>query len=84
MPQIIFLPHDELCPEGKVIEAEPGVTVCDAAWAEVSKLNMHVKSHVPAQPVMSLCAKVLTAWKSRMSWKTICLIKHGVWSQSHV
>ncbi|WP_261843986.1 ISC system 2Fe-2S type ferredoxin [Aliamphritea ceti] len=34
MPQIIFLPHDELCPEGKVIEAEPGVTVCDAAWAE--------------------------------------------------
>lgn len=33
MPQIIFLPHDELCPEGKVIEAESGVTVCDAAWA---------------------------------------------------
>lgn len=31
MPQIIFLPHDELCPEGKVIEAEPGETVCDAA-----------------------------------------------------
>ncbi|WP_415904325.1 ISC system 2Fe-2S type ferredoxin [Neptuniibacter sp. QD48_55] len=33
MPQIIFLPHDELCPEGKVIDAEPGVTVCDAALA---------------------------------------------------
>ncbi|MAY40720.1 MULTISPECIES: ISC system 2Fe-2S type ferredoxin [unclassified Neptuniibacter] len=33
MPQIIFLPHDDLCPEGKVIEAEPGVTVCDAALA---------------------------------------------------
>ena len=33
MPQIIFLPHDELCPEGKVIEAEAGVTVCDAALA---------------------------------------------------
>lgn len=33
MPQIIFLPHDELCPEGKVIEAESGVTVCDAALA---------------------------------------------------
>ncbi|RVU30142.1 MULTISPECIES: ISC system 2Fe-2S type ferredoxin [Neptunomonas] len=33
MPQIIFLPHDELCPEGKVIEAEPGVTICDAALA---------------------------------------------------
>ena len=33
MPQIIFLPHDELCPEGKVVEAESGVTVCDAALA---------------------------------------------------
>ncbi len=31
MPQIIFLPHDEICPEGAVIEAEPGTTICDAA-----------------------------------------------------
>jgi ferredoxin, 2Fe-2S len=31
MPQIIFLPHDDLCPEGAVIEAEPGTTICDAA-----------------------------------------------------
>lgn len=31
MPQIIFLPHDELCPEGKVVDVEPGITVCDAA-----------------------------------------------------
>ncbi|WP_226662669.1 ISC system 2Fe-2S type ferredoxin [Microbulbifer aggregans] len=31
MPKIVFLPHAELCPEGKVIEVEPGVTVCDAA-----------------------------------------------------
>ncbi|HFC54386.1 MAG TPA: ISC system 2Fe-2S type ferredoxin [Gammaproteobacteria bacterium] len=31
MPQIIFLPHNEICPEGAVIEAEPGTTICDAA-----------------------------------------------------
>ena len=31
MPQIVFLPHDEICPEGSVVEVEPGVTVCDAA-----------------------------------------------------
>jgi len=31
MTQIIFLPHEELCPEGMVIEAEPGTTICDAA-----------------------------------------------------
>lgn len=31
MPQIIFLPNAEHCPEGAVIEADPGETVLDAA-----------------------------------------------------
>jgi len=31
MPQIIFLPHEELCPEGAVVEAEKGKTICDVA-----------------------------------------------------
>ena len=29
MPQIIVLPHEELCPEGELIEAKPGVSVLD-------------------------------------------------------
>ncbi len=29
MPKIIVLPHVELCPEGAVIEAKPGVSICD-------------------------------------------------------
>jgi 2Fe-2S ferredoxin len=31
MPQIIFLPHAEHCPDGAVIEAQAGETVLDAA-----------------------------------------------------
>ncbi|KPK37147.1 MAG: 2Fe-2S ferredoxin [Gammaproteobacteria bacterium SG8_47] len=31
MPQIIFLPHDELCPEGAVVQAQPGTSICDVA-----------------------------------------------------
>lgn len=31
MPQIIFLPHEEICPEGAVVEAEAGISICDAA-----------------------------------------------------
>ncbi|WP_016954977.1 ISC system 2Fe-2S type ferredoxin [Catenovulum agarivorans] len=31
MPQIIFLPHDELCPDGAVVESENGESVLDAA-----------------------------------------------------
>lgn len=31
MPKIIFLPHEDLCPEGALFETEPGITVLDAA-----------------------------------------------------
>lgn len=30
MPQLIILPHHELCPEGVVIEAKTGTSICDA------------------------------------------------------
>lgn len=30
MPQIIVLPHQQLCPDGAVIEADSGVSICDA------------------------------------------------------
>ncbi len=30
MPQIIVLPHEEICPDGTVIEAQPGTSICDA------------------------------------------------------
>jgi 2Fe-2S ferredoxin len=30
MPKIIVLPHEEICPEGIVIEVEPGISICDA------------------------------------------------------
>jgi ferredoxin, 2Fe-2S len=29
MPQLVVLPHSELCPDGAVIDAEAGKTVCD-------------------------------------------------------
>lgn len=31
MPKVIFLPHEEICPEGAVLEAEPGISICDLA-----------------------------------------------------
>jgi 2Fe-2S ferredoxin len=33
MPQIIILPHPELCPEGAVIEVKSGETICNAMLA---------------------------------------------------
>lgn len=34
MPTITILPHEELCPDGMVIEAEAGASICDAALAK--------------------------------------------------
>ncbi len=31
MPKLIFLPHEEICPEGDAFEVEPGISICDAA-----------------------------------------------------
>ena len=33
MTKITFLPHEEICPQGKIIEVEPGVSICNAALA---------------------------------------------------
>jgi 2Fe-2S ferredoxin len=31
MPKIVILPHETICPEGAVIQAEPGQSICRAA-----------------------------------------------------
>ena len=31
MPKIVFLPHESICPEGAVVDAEKGESVCEAA-----------------------------------------------------
>jgi len=34
MPQIIVLPHEEICPEGAAFEGRAGVSVCDNLLGE--------------------------------------------------
>lgn len=33
MTQIVILPHATLCPDGAVLDVEPGTTICDALLA---------------------------------------------------
>ncbi|MEQ1669151.1 MAG: ISC system 2Fe-2S type ferredoxin [Sulfuriferula sp.] len=33
MPQLIVLPHPELCPEGAVLDAPAGISICDILLA---------------------------------------------------
>jgi ferredoxin, 2Fe-2S len=34
MPTITVLPHEDLCPQGSVFDAKPGVRLCDALIAQ--------------------------------------------------
>ncbi|CAM3842529.1 ISC system 2Fe-2S type ferredoxin [Parendozoicomonas haliclonae] len=34
LTRVVFLPHDEICPEGAVVEVEPGTSILDAALSE--------------------------------------------------
>lgn len=39
MTQVIVLPHAELCPEGAVLEVEPGQTICDVLLSNEIELE---------------------------------------------
>ena len=39
MTKIIVLPHEELCPEGTMFDAEPGTTIIDALLAHGVELE---------------------------------------------
>ncbi|MFZ5560695.1 MAG: ISC system 2Fe-2S type ferredoxin [Pseudomonadota bacterium] len=39
MPKIVFLPHHEICPDGAVIDAEKGESVCEAALRHGIKIE---------------------------------------------
>ena len=30
MPQVVVIPHEEICPEGAAFDVDPGISVCDA------------------------------------------------------
>ena len=39
MPKITILPHEVICPEGAEIEAEPGISVLDAALRQKIRIE---------------------------------------------
>lgn len=39
MPKIVILPHAELCPQGVTIDAEPGISLCDAVLRSGIKIE---------------------------------------------
>lgn len=84
MPKIVILPHQDLCPDGAVLEANSGETILDAALRNGIELNTPVKNPVLAPPATASFVKVLTRCRKAQSRKTTCWTKHGDWSRKAV
>ena len=39
MPKLIFLPHEDLCPDGALFEVASGISICDAALSNGIELE---------------------------------------------
>ena len=53
MPQIIVLPHHEICPEGAAVEASSGESVCEVLLANDIDIEHACEMSVLARPVTS-------------------------------
>lgn len=82
MPKIVILPHQDLCPDGAVLEAETGETILDVALRNGIEIEHACeKNPVPAQPATASYVKVLILCRKAQKKKTTCWIKHGDWSR---
>lgn len=77
MPKIVFLPNQEHCPEGAVLEAQEGETILDVALRNGIEIEHACENLAHAQPATASFAKVLTRWMKAVSWKTTCWIRRG-------
>lgn len=55
MPKITILPHETICPEGAEIEAEPGISVLDAALGQ----DIHIEHACEKSCACTTCHVIL-------------------------
>ncbi|STR26859.1 2Fe-2S ferredoxin [Janthinobacterium lividum] len=57
MPQIVILPHAKLCPDGAVIEAPAGKSICDILLENDIDIEHACENRAPAPPATCWSAK---------------------------
>ena len=77
MPKIIILPHHEICPDGDIIEAKSGDSICDS----LLKNHIHIEHACEKVCACTTCHVVVKEGLESLNllkkMKTICLIKLG-------
>lgn len=84
MPKIVILPHQDLCPDGAVLEANSGETILDVALRNGIEIEHACEKSCACTTCPASFAKVLTRCRKAQSRKTTCWTKPGGWSRKAV
>lgn len=84
MPKIVILPHQDLCPDGAVLEAETGETILDVALRNGIEIEHACEKSCACTTCHCTYVKVLILCRKAQKKKTTCWIKPGDWSRRAV
>ena len=70
MPQVIFLPHEKFCPEGMVVEAEPGISILELAHEHHIEMESACGLGIGGPHARSLYIQ------ARVVWQFAALVQH--------
>jgi 2Fe-2S ferredoxin len=83
MTQIIVLPHVELCPEGAVIEAEEGKSICENLLGQRDRTRPRLRDVLRLHDLPRHRARGFQfSGASRGYSKRICSTRPGAWSRT--
>lgn len=81
MPKIVFLPHKDLCPDGAVLEAIQGETILDVALRHGIDIEHACEKSCACTTCHCVVREGSIHCQKAASWRMICWIKLGAWSQ---
>jgi ferredoxin len=81
MPQLIVLPHVELCPDGAVIDAQKGVSICDTLLDNGIDIEHSCEKSCACTTCHVVVREGYERYLRRPKSRTICSTRPGGWNR---
>lgn len=77
MPKIVFLPHESLCPEGAVYDANEGESILDVALRNGIEIEHACEKSCACTTCHCIVREGFDSSARAVSWKMTCWTKPG-------